>query len=212
MSFITTYSGLIVDPAELRPEHVLLQDIGHSLSMQCRFTGHTREFYSVAEHSVYVAQEVWRRGGSALLVCSALMHDACEAYVGDMARPVKDRGDMAEFQEMERCAQHVIAFKYGLERPDHPEIVRADEAALRMEQEHLMWGAGAEEGPDLMSSSLREKGPLCLPPGEAKALFLSVLVSALPLTQCAVSATRVCRLREEQLNEMYDTVEAGFRG
>ena len=74
----------------LHPDDVNIVDIAHSLAMQCRFTGHTKVFYSVAQHSVLVSKLLERRGCDHATVLWGLMHDAAEAYlVGDVATPVK---------------------------------------------------------------------------------------------------------------------------
>jgi len=80
--WIQTYTGKRFWPLDPRPEDVDILDIAHSLSLLCRFTGHTSSFYSVSQHSILVAQEVPKR-----LRLWALFHDAAEAYIGDIARP-----------------------------------------------------------------------------------------------------------------------------
>jgi len=64
-------------------------DMAHALSQTCRYTGHYREFYSVAQHSVHVAQELIAAGNSPEYCLWGLMHDASEAYLADLAAPVK---------------------------------------------------------------------------------------------------------------------------
>jgi hypothetical protein len=82
--WIQTYSGRQFWPLDPRVEDVHLEDIAHALSNVCRYTGHVREFYSVAEHSVHVS---WSCEPEDALW--GLLHDASEAYLADMARPVK---------------------------------------------------------------------------------------------------------------------------
>ncbi len=84
--YIATYTGKQFYPLDPRPEDVCLEDIAHSLSNLCRFTGHTDtdRFYSVAQHSVICSTIVAPE--AALL---ALLHDAAEAYLGDISRPLK---------------------------------------------------------------------------------------------------------------------------
>jgi hypothetical protein len=82
---ITTYSGKRFSLDEANPENIEIVDIAHSLSMICRFNGHTQEFYSVAEHCVHMARRLTDRK-TALY---ALLHDAGEAYYGDVTTPLK---------------------------------------------------------------------------------------------------------------------------
>lgn len=91
--WLHTHAGLAFDLVEPRVEQVSLRDVAHALSNLCRFTGHASRFYSVAEHSVHVsrrvAADVGRLGLPRRAVWCALMHDAHEAYLGDVASPIK---------------------------------------------------------------------------------------------------------------------------
>lgn len=78
-------------PLDPRPEEVEIEDIAHALSHLCRFTGHTRELYSVCQHSVLVSRQCSPRAA-----LWGLLHDAAEAYIGDLSRPLK-RSLRAEF-------------------------------------------------------------------------------------------------------------------
>lgn len=87
---MATVSGRLFDVLNPLPEQVSLSEIAHGLSQLCRFNGHTKFPYSVAQHSVYVARECLRRYPEyyeTALAC--LLHDAAEAYVGDVIRPIK---------------------------------------------------------------------------------------------------------------------------
>lgn len=80
--WIQTYTGRAFDLNDPQPQQVSIEDIAHALSLICRFTGHCGKFYSVAEHSVLVSRYCqWPTEG--------LMHDAAEAYVGDVSNPLK---------------------------------------------------------------------------------------------------------------------------
>lgn len=79
------YSGQQIDPFQLHPDEVHLVDITHSLSMQCRYLGHCDSFYSVAQHSVFVAHHL----PTPRLQLFGLLHDAAEAYIGDIISPIK---------------------------------------------------------------------------------------------------------------------------
>ncbi|MEM4379972.1 MAG: hypothetical protein QXL01_04720, partial [Thermoplasmatales archaeon] len=80
--WIETYSGKKFD--YLAQSELDIEDIAHALSNLCRFNGHTRVFYSVAEHSVNVSSMVPPE-----LKIAALLHDAAEAYIGDVPSPLK---------------------------------------------------------------------------------------------------------------------------
>ena len=82
--WMTTFTGGQFWPLDPRPEEVEPRDIAHALAYTCRYNGHSSHYYSVAEHSVLVARVA--TPGSARY---ALLHDAAEAYVGDMIRPLK---------------------------------------------------------------------------------------------------------------------------
>ncbi len=86
---LTCYSGHEIDLLTPTTPDIHLADIAHALSMQARFNGHTREFYSVAQHSVLVSEYVDELGGSSKDRRAALMHDAHEAYMGDIIGPIK---------------------------------------------------------------------------------------------------------------------------
>lgn len=106
-----TYSGVAWDLLHPRPEDVRLEDLAHSLAHQCRYNGHCSEFYSVAEHSLRMAAALEPEGAKIALI--ALLHDAAEAYLGDMVRPLKREFPL--FYEIERRTQRAIFVGLGLE-------------------------------------------------------------------------------------------------
>lgn len=87
--WIATYSGKKFWPLDPRPEEVDIEDIAHALSMKCRYGGHSRLFYSVAQHSVLMAQAAVEKTGSVDLAKWCLLHDAAEAYTTDVPAPIK---------------------------------------------------------------------------------------------------------------------------
>ena len=121
---IGLYSGGTFDILNPRPEDVRIEDIAHALSNQCRFTGHTKSFYSVAQHSVLAStlvdgpDELW-----------ALLHDASEAYMGDMNRPLKHTPEMSRFRTAEKAAMTAICVHFGLD-PKEPASVKAIDRRL----------------------------------------------------------------------------------
>jgi len=139
MSDIVTYTGRVVNPLYLEPRNVNIIDIAHSLSNQCRFTGHTREFYSVAQHSVLVTEFLgYKVKADKQVQLTGLLHDASEAYLSDIARPVKHVEEMETYRDIEHGIQAVVCEAFGLDYPFPAVIHKADNALLAAEQRDLM--------------------------------------------------------------------------
>jgi hypothetical protein len=135
MAWIQTFTGKKIDPTSITPAMVDAQDIAHALANKCRFTGHCDPFYSVAEHCVRVADLVGER-----FKLYALLHDAAEAYLPDVATPLKLY--FQELQEMEGNVNHAIFHAFCpdvLTSPKTVEIVKfADLSMLAAERRDLM--------------------------------------------------------------------------
>ena len=133
VDWIQTYTGRQFWPFDPRPDDVEIIDVAHALANTCRYTGHTRAFYSVAQHcclasiNVPPADEGW-----------ALLHDASEAYLCDVARPVKRHPAMAAYREAEERLERVIAERFGLSWPPPASIKHVDRVLLRTERRDLM--------------------------------------------------------------------------
>lgn len=108
--YVVTWTGKHFHPWNAKPEEVCIEDIAHALSMQCRFNGHVDRFYSVAEHSVIMSRLV-----EPGLELAALLHDAAEAYIGDMAHPLKISGKLDAFNDVEILVLATICEKFGVE-------------------------------------------------------------------------------------------------
>jgi uncharacterized protein len=126
-----TYTGRAFYPLDPRAEEICIEDIAHHLSLQCRFNGAVKEHYSIAQHSVLVSQTVPHH-----LVLWGLLHDAAEAYYGDMVRPLKK--SMHQYKELEKRCMHVIATMFGLEWPEPIEVKHADDKVLYTERRDLL--------------------------------------------------------------------------
>lgn len=163
MNWIQTYSGKKFHSLDPRPEEIELVDIAHALSLLCRFNGHCRTFYSVAEHSVRVARILPQE-----LALWGLLHDAGEAYLTDLPRPVKQ--GLPEFAEIEDRVLLQVAKRFDLVWPMPAPVKEADNKLLATEARDLMaphpepWNLGIEP---------LDKRIFPLLPGEAEQFFLA---------------------------------------
>jgi len=135
-------SGLMVDPMDISPDDITIEDLAHHLSLICRWNGGVPGFYSVAEHSLRVASKVDRRHAK-----WAMLHDAAEAYLGHITRPVKSRtfyngytfedgsNDIVPANVIELEILKAIGEKFGLCWPIPDEVWAADDIRLAEEDE-----------------------------------------------------------------------------
>lgn len=155
-------SGAYFDFEEPEASAFTIGDIAHALSHLCRFTGHTRQFYSVAEHSWFCSMIVPRR-----VALHALLHDAAEAFVGDVSRPLKAL--LPGYREIERRVESAVFARFGL-GPDMPrEVKDADLQMLRSEQRWVMGSDDRWPGIDMIQPVVR---PHCWEPERARGHFL----------------------------------------
>jgi len=130
-----TASGLYVDLLNPKPESINIGDIAHSLANQCRWTGHTKEFFSVAQHSILVS-----RLCPTDLKLAGLLHDAAEAYTCDISSPLKAvlGGEASKYKQVQHQITKVIFSRYGLQSLPDPRIKIADLGAAAIESHQLM--------------------------------------------------------------------------
>jgi uncharacterized protein len=129
--WMQTFTGLAFWPVDPRPEEIRLEDIAAAISKLCRYGGHCRRFYSVAEHSVLVASQAPDH-----LKLAALMHDASEAYVIDVPRPLK--AFLPGYKEIEERVEQAIATRFNLPWPLSDEIKQLDERIIEDERMQAM--------------------------------------------------------------------------
>lgn len=130
--WITTYTGKKFHFLDPQPEEIDIVDIAHALSLNCRFTGQCKEFYSVAQHSIMVAEIVPQE-----YKLHALLHDASEAYMPDLPRPMK--AEIPKFKEIEKLILNSIFDKFLKNAQyDHTIIKMADNILLATEARDLM--------------------------------------------------------------------------
>lgn len=161
---ILTKSGHYFDLLKPGKSNINIEDIAHALSNICRFGGHTRYFYSVAQHSVMVSKVVPEE-----LAMLGLLHDAAEAYIGDMVTPLKQLDP--RYKEIEFGIEHEIFRHFDLPVFKYDEVKRADLILLATEERDLLpphedtWELtrGVEPLPDAI---------FCWPPAIAKRNFM----------------------------------------
>jgi uncharacterized protein len=129
--WIQTYTGKTINIFDIDPSQIEIVDIAHALSMMCRFNGHVTKFYTIAEHSIHVARLLPLH-----LQLQGLMHDASEAYISDLSRPIK--GSINGYKEIEERLMAAIAVKYGFGWPEDPEVKKVDNRMLATEQRDVM--------------------------------------------------------------------------
>lgn len=146
--WLQTYTGRQFWPMDPRADEVFIEDIAHSLAMQCRYAGHGMRFYSVAEHSVLIA-----RAAPLEHALWGLLHDASEAYLVDVPRPVKRH--LAGYKEAEDRVTAAITAAFGLPAA-MPGIIHemdnriiADERAQNMRDCIVPWSPRVPLGVEL---------------------------------------------------------------
>ena len=166
--WIETHSGKKMYFLEPTAAMIDIDDIAHSLSLQCRFSGHTSRFYSVAEHSVNVAIELADEGLEVQL--QGLLHDASEAYLLDVPSPVKQF--LTGYKSMEERLMRAICSKFGVNFPMSMMVKEADHVMLKCEARNLLPSKGAswlDQFPTIWESYRHIEG---LEPKDAKFSFL----------------------------------------
>lgn len=165
--YIRTFKGHKFFPLDPNPEAIDIEDIAHALSLNCRWTGHVREHYSVGQHSIWVAYMV-----DSAHRLSALLHDASEAYLSDVARPVKHHPDFEFYRIAEKRLEEAIQAKYGLFAGMTEQIRTADNRMLATEKRDLVNGeAGTVTGVDLPPYDFKI---VPKPPKEVENMFLKL--------------------------------------
>lgn len=138
MPIIETRSGIGFSPLAPVVPHIRIDDIAHALSNQCRFSGHTRAFYSVAEHSARVAQLLKSWGCDSHVQLWGLLHDASEAYLVDIPAPLKCQPEFSAYRDAEARLMQAVCTRFGLPAREPPEVRRADAVLLATEARDLM--------------------------------------------------------------------------
>jgi 5'-deoxynucleotidase YfbR-like HD superfamily hydrolase len=165
---LETWSGYFYEFLDPKQEQIHIVDIAYALSNKARFSGHT-QFYSVAEHSVAVAKRLPKR-----LQLAGLLHDAAEAYLGDIPSPLKHF--LPDFKRIEAINELAINKKFKLDKltqADWAEVKQADLQALFNEARVLITSQGRDwsmfKGKEWKTDDIY---PMCLYPEEALRHFM----------------------------------------
>ena len=152
MSEIMTYTKKMFDPLHPNVELIDIEDIAHALSMLCRANGHFKSFYSVAQHSINCMKEAKAKGYSERIQLACLLHDASEAYLSDVTRPVK--AELPRYKEIEAPLQETIWNKWlgeSLTEEERKQVFDIDDAILIHEFLNLMDAKIADHIPEIHS-------------------------------------------------------------
>ena len=173
-TFIQTHSGYRVSLLDPDPDDINIEDIAWSLAHQCRFGGHCKQFYSVAEHSMLVADLLPRD-----LKFEGLLHDAAEAYILDLPSPLKQL--LPEYKSIENKFTFAIREAFGL-GPEESRIKmmikQADIIALATEARDLM--RNTEDWEILQDVKPRDGSVLAMPSFNAYTLFIEMFTELKP--------------------------------
>lgn len=132
MKFLKSYPmGHEIDPVDVKYEQIDIHDIANALSNICRYTGHVQKFYSVAQHSVWVSMHLEAMGFGKTMQLWGLLHDATEAYLGDVTRKLKK--SLRAYQKIENKLNKIILKKF-----DIPVYVQHAAAAIKEADDHLL--------------------------------------------------------------------------
>lgn len=178
--WMQTFTGRQFWPLDPRSEEIFIDDIAHALSLQCRFGGHCLQFYSVAEHSVHIARfvapehQLW-----------ALLHDASEAYIVDVPRPLKRY--LSGYRDAENALMAAICHRFGLPLDMPAEVHEADQRIIQDERVNLSASVVEWSAPPQPLGIRME----CWSPERAKAEFLATFAA---LTEpVGLGAGNTCR-------------------
>jgi hypothetical protein len=136
---LQTFTRRSVNPLAPRVQDIAIEDIAHALAHVCRFGGHVSSFYSVAQHSVLASRQV--EPADALW---ALLHDASEAYLGDIPTPLKRTGAFRDYHALEALWQRTIYQRFGLTGEEPAGVATADLQLLLAEADVLLPGGPLE--------------------------------------------------------------------
>jgi 5'-deoxynucleotidase YfbR-like HD superfamily hydrolase len=183
--YIQTFTGREFYPFDVEPGMICIEDIAHALSMLCRYTGQCPRFYSVAEHSVHAADRAaalhtrhnYEKLGEVrherdVVIRQALLHDASEAYLADLAQPIKHTELFQSYRFLEAEIQHEIYLRFELPST-HLSVVQEADRELLTAESCEFWGEKAKRWKTYQMQSYKMPIGYGMDPLSAEETFLS---------------------------------------
>lgn len=171
MTFIKTFTGKKFDYLDISIDNIDIIDIAHGLSHLCRFAGHVKEFYSVAQHSVLCSRVAMSVYIDPILAMYALIHDASEAYCIDVPRPLKKM--LSNYEEIEGRVQEKILEKYSLhEYPKYKAYVKEIDNRMLITEANILLTGGTTGFTDPIAEPYAHVEIAPWAPHSAKRMFL----------------------------------------
>lgn len=204
--WILTANGMRIDYINPEPSQITILDIAHSLGNLCRFTGGTKHFYSVAQHSLFVSKIVYDLLKGELTaeemettafydqMLAALLHDAAEAYINDLASPLKQVIN-GRYAWVEHGLTKAIFERYGVDMEYKNNIVKDADNIACMHERYFMLPAHKDWPVD--KDRVQYEAPQYVGPAEAGQLFMQAFQSVMVKRNAARAEAR--RTGEDQL-------------
>jgi hypothetical protein len=156
-TWIRTFTGGKVYYFEPHKSNIEIEDVAHALSLICRFNGATKEFYSVAQHSVFVCDMIYNDTKDKSLAFTGLMHDSSEAFISDVPSPFKIH--FAGYKKAEKRMEKWLAARFDFDFPHGDIVKKYDLIALSTEMRDLMAVTDNEHLPRPLDTNINPKGP-----------------------------------------------------
>lgn len=157
VNYINTYNNILFDPISPQIDDIIIEDISHALSLICRGNGHFKSFYSVGQHSINCMREAKARRYSEKIQLACLLHDASEAYISDITRPVKQA--LPQYLNIEKSLQDLIWLKWlgdDFTSEEYNHVFEIDDAMLYHEFIFFMQERILNFTPELISKPIFE--------------------------------------------------------
>lgn len=138
-NWILTYSGKHFRPLDPCVNDICIEDIAHALSQICRYTGQILKFYSVGEHSYLLAERLLKDGYGPRKALEGLLHDGTEAYLSDIARPIKIQPQFQLYRQAEAKLEYILFKKFNLTVDEKPGIIKDYDSRILITEMNVLF-------------------------------------------------------------------------